>query len=133
MPAQARGINYNTQNAIVMNNFATRQAQLCAQIDSYLAAGQLSYGQASNLRGELNSLAMAQNQGIAQGGYSPMQMQSINNGFTNVTAQLNAYVSANSQYNNYVNNANVNAYANSYAYRRANPMYYQVAPHQWHY
>jgi len=93
--AQARAF-YGAPNvqSVVLNNFATRDAQLRSQIASEVNTGQLSPVVANNLTNELNSISAQEQSAMAFGGLNDAQIAQFNNMFTDITNQLNASVAS---------------------------------------
>jgi hypothetical protein len=93
--AQARSI-YGAPNvqAVVMNNFATRDSQLRSQIANDVSSGLLSPVMANNLTNELNSISSQEQSAMAFGGMSDATVAQLNNMFSDVTNQLAAAESA---------------------------------------
>lgn len=96
IPAEARNPYGNSQvQAVVQSNFATRQAQLRAEISTKVSNGTLNPSTAASLLGQLDSInAETQNALFAGGGISNDEANRIVSMFGDVTNQLNANTSS---------------------------------------
>lgn len=81
-----------SEQGIIKTNINTRQAQLEAQMQAGVASGQLTPQEATDLKANLDQIALLEGQYLADGNYNRFEVQTLLDDLNNFSMKLNTYL-----------------------------------------